>query len=140
MQRSPEETGDYVRSLRATAEAAHAGRGQLTHWLDAHGSATAGRRSDIVLAVYEAVAEYAAEGLSLVEDGTLVLVEWAVARAVCHHVPLRRETTAAQMKTLNSMGVSEVETSDHVGIPCRDSPDDEYVERDDGDRPPRRVG
>ncbi|GAA3180260.1 hypothetical protein GCM10020255_073940 [Rhodococcus baikonurensis] len=23
--------------------------------------------------------------------GTLVLVEWAVARAVCHHVPLRRK-------------------------------------------------
>lgn len=69
MQRSPEETGDYVRSLRATAEAAHAGRGQLTHWLDAHVSATAGRRSDIVLAVYEAVANavehaYRVQGLS----------------------------------------------------------------------------
>lgn len=48
--------GDFERSVEATAEAAHHLRQLFTLWLEVTVDADAERRADIVLAVYEAVA------------------------------------------------------------------------------------
>ena len=49
-------TGDFERSVEATAEAAHRLRELFTVWVTATVEADTERRADIVLAVYEAIA------------------------------------------------------------------------------------
>ncbi|WP_262365475.1 ATP-binding protein [Gordonia sp. OPL2] len=54
--RTPENAEPYRRTLRATAQAAHGFRRHFTEWVESTVATDREQRSDIVLAVYEAVA------------------------------------------------------------------------------------